>query len=358
VIDGIPVIDAVVHPYNMLPSNVRHEQGQWITQQVAGGYQATSADAYRLPPEHFVDRDWSIEDVANMSFLEGYADLAAYHVLPIRAYHDGFCSLEKGLEAQERWPDRFVFYVAVDPMEKERALEELEEQVALFNGPVGLKLYPNSWTTGDTKGWLMDDPEVAFPVFQRARELGVKVIAIHKAIPLGRVEMEHYKVSDIDRAAIAFPDLNFEIVHGGMAFLEETAWQIARFPNVYVNLEVTATLVTARPAAFELAMQTLIRSSRSIDQIMWGTGCMVTHPRPHVENFVRRFQFSDRLVDGGTPQLTLEDKRKILAENYARLHGFDLASRLAAVREDSFAQRLGEMPADPYSTTALAGLVG
>jgi len=30
---------------------------------------------------------------------------------------------------------------------------------------------------------------------------------------------------------MAFPELNFEIVHGGMAFLEETAWQIARFPT-------------------------------------------------------------------------------------------------------------------------------
>lgn len=357
-IDGLPVIDAVVHPYNMLLENVRSQQGHWITQQVAGGYQATSAPEYRLPAEQFVDRDWSMEDVASMSFVESYADLATYHVLPINAYHDGFCSVEKGLEAQERWPERFFFYVGVDPMDKARALEELEEQVERFDEPVGLKLYPNSWTTGDTKGWLMDDPEIAFPVFERAQQLGIKVVGIHKAIPLGRVEMEHYKVSDIDRAAIAFPDLNFEIVHGGMAFLEETAWQIARFPNVFVNLEVTATLVTARPAAFEHAIQTLIRSARSVEQIVWGTGCMVTHPRPHLENFVRTFALSSTLVDGGYPQITLADKRKILAENYARMLGVDLEARLAAVQGDEFALARGEHPADPYSTTALAGHVG
>lgn len=356
-IDGIPVIDAVVHPYNMTPENARHRQADWITAQVAGGYQATSGPGYRVPHDAFVDRDWSIEDVANMSFVESYADLAAYHVLPIRAYADGFCSLEKGLEAQDRWPQRFLFYVAVDPMEGARALEELEEQVEMFDQPSGLKLYPNSWTTGDTKGWLMDDPEVAFPVFERAQQLGIKVIAIHKAIPLGRVEMLHYKVSDIDRAAIAFPELNFEIVHGGMAFLEETGWQIARFPNVWVNLEVTATLVTARPAAFEVAMQTLWRGARSLDQIMWGTGCMVTHPRPHVENFVRNFQFSSRLVEGGYPQLTVEDKAKIMAGNYARMHGIDLGARLSAIRGDEFDRVRGETLADPYSTTALAGLV-
>ncbi len=43
-----------------------------------------------------------------MSFVESYADLAAYHVVPIRAFHDGICSPEKALEAKTRWPDREV----------------------------------------------------------------------------------------------------------------------------------------------------------------------------------------------------------------------------------------------------------
>lgn len=104
----------------------------------------------------------------------------------------------------------------------------------------------------------MDDPEIAFPVFERARQLGIKVVAVHKALPLGPVPMEHYKVDDIDRAAIAFPGLNFEIVHGGMAFLEETAWQLARFQNVYVNLEITSALLRTRPLAFAQALGALV----------------------------------------------------------------------------------------------------
>jgi predicted TIM-barrel fold metal-dependent hydrolase len=204
----------------------------------------------------------------------------------------------------------------------------------------------------------MDDPEIAFPVFERAQQLGLRVVAIHKAIPLGPVDMAHYKVSDIDRAAIAFPELNFEIVHGGMAFLEETAWQIARFSNVWVNLESTATFVTARPLAFELAMRTLIRSPKALAQIVWGTGCMVTHPRPHVENFVRNFRFNDEWVEEGrNPQITLEDKRKILAENYARMNGLELQARLDAVRGDEFDRRRAGGIAEPYSTTDVHHLV-
>jgi hypothetical protein len=48
--------------------------------------------------------------------------------------------------------------------------------------------------------------------------------------------------SDIDAAAAAFPALQFEVVHGGFAFIEETAFQLARFANVWVNLETTSNL--------------------------------------------------------------------------------------------------------------------
>jgi uncharacterized protein len=357
VIDDIPVIDAVVHPYNFAEDNFRNDYARAITDMVSGSNRATSPPGYRLTKEAY-DRDWAIEEVADMSFVESYADLATYHVVSIRAYYDGICSVEKGLEARERWPERFLYYVGVDPLEGPKAMEDLERQVELFGGDaVGLKLYPNSWTGDEVRGWLMNDPEVAFPLFERAQQLGLRAVAVHKALPLGPVELLHYRVDDIDRAAIAFPDLNFEIVHGGMAFLEETAWQIARFPNVWVNLETTATLLTIRPGAFERALATLITSPRSLDQIVWGTGCMVAHPRPHLENFMR-FAFRDELVDTGVvQQLTLADKRKILAENYARMHDLDLDARLAAIRGDVFDERRDGEPAPPYSTTAVAALV-
>jgi uncharacterized protein len=358
VIDGIPVIDAVVHPYNLTEENFRTPHARMITDLVSGGNRAVAPEGYRLPREAY-ERNWAVDEVANMSFVESYADLATYHVVPIRAFHDGICSVEKGLEAQERWPDRFLFYVGVDPVEGPKAIDDLERQVELFHHPVGLKLYPNSWIGSEVTGWLMDDPEIAFPVFERARQLGIRVVAVHKAIPLGPVELEHYRVDDIDRAAMAFPDLNFEIVHGGMAFLEETAWQLARFPNVWVNLETTATMLSNRPGAFELAFATLVARGghRALDHIVWGTGCMVSHPRPHLERFARGFEFSEESVERyGLPEITEAVRRKVLAENYARLHGLDLGSALTRKIGDEFERRRpdGAEPAAPYSTTAVA----
>jgi predicted TIM-barrel fold metal-dependent hydrolase len=225
--------------------------------------------------------------------------------------------------------------------------------------PVGVKLYPNTFVADQVKGWRMDDPEIAFPVFERARKLGLKVVAIHKAVPMGPVPMDVYKVDDIDRAAIAFPELNFEIVHGGAAFVEETAWQLARFKNVWVNLEITSAMLIHAPGQFHDAMFNLVKIAQEhvTRRIMWGTGCMAIHPRPALERFVREFRFNDATVEqGGVRQITAEDKRRILFDNYAEMVGLDLASRLPAIRNDEFAKRRGAgAPAAPYSTTASAG---
>src|SRR5260370_14288483 len=119
----------------------------------------------------------------------------------------------------------------------------------------------------------MDDPEIAFPLFQRALELGLKAIAIHKAIPLGPVPMDHYRMDDIDAAAAAFPDLQFEVVHGGFAFIEETAFQLARFSNVWVYLATTSNLAAAKPVAFERFIAGLIIhvGEGALDRLMWAS---------------------------------------------------------------------------------------
>lgn len=152
---------------------------------------------------------------------------------------------------------------------------------------------------------------------------------------------------------MAFPGLNFEIVHGGMAFLEETAWQLARFDNVYVNLEITSALAASRPAAFLHAMAALIGpgGQHAIERILWGTGAMAFHPQPLLETFVREFAFPEALIEGaGLAQLDLPAKRAILFDNYGRMTGLDLEGRLAATRDDEFARRRPNGPLAPFST--------
>lgn len=358
-IDGMPVVDAIVHPYNLSPENEKTPHAPFITRMLSRANHEVLGPGYRIPREMY-EREWPMQDVVAMSFIESYADLATYHVLPIGAFHDGICGIDKALETLERWPQRFFVYAGVDPMKGKQAIDELDEQYERLNGPSGLKLYPNSWVGDEMLGWKMDDPEVAFPLFEKAQSLGIKVVAIHKALPLGPVELEYYGMDDIDRAAMTFPDLQFEVVHGGMGFLDESAWQIARFDNVWLNLESTATMLTTKPRSFEQALATFaMRTRKSYDRLLWGTGCMVTHPRPHLEKFAE-YEFSQERMDGwGVPQLDREAKKKILAENYAAMHGIDLQARLDGVVGDEIetwrAQFTGT-PA-PYSQTTLAELV-
>lgn len=357
-IDGIPVIDAVVHSYNFAEGNYNGRFGRMIAESIhrsLGRYMPAGT----VPEREYYLRDWPIEETARLLFLESDTDIAVHHALPLFAFKDGGASLEKTVAAKQRWPHRFIAYAGVDPMTGNRALDELEQQVEMLQ-PVGLKLYPNSWVGSEINSWRMDDPEVAFPVFERAQRLGIKVVAIHKAVPLGPAPSDAFRVEDIDRAAIAFPDLAFEIVHGGMAFLDETAWQLARFPNVYVNLEITTALLARKPLLFERAMVALLTRGGvvALEKIFWGTGAMGFHPQPLIERFVREFSVPAREVEeAGIPEMDAKGKRKILATNYARVVGLDLTDRIRQITDDEFARQRAENGgnADFWSTTKAAG---
>ena len=59
-----------------------------------------------------------------------------------------------------------------------------------------------------------------------------------------------------------------------------------------------------------------------LDRLVWGTGTILHHPRPTIEAFLE-FEFPEDLLDaagllGPIPQITMEHKKKILADNYAR----------------------------------------
>src|SRR5438094_3456943 len=129
----------------------------------------------------------------------------------------------------------------------------------------------------------MNDSKALYPVLERCRELGIRSVAIHKSFPIGPAPLDAFRPDDVEYAAADFPDLNFEIVHGGFAFLEETAFQLARFDNVYVNLESTITSIVKRPRHFARALGELLLWGGS-KKIFWGTGA-IPHPAPLLEAF-------------------------------------------------------------------------
>jgi uncharacterized protein len=356
-IKDVFVVDASAHSYNLHEDN--YAAGRYskaVVDAFYGAHHGLSPAGYRLPREQF-NRDWKIEETATVLFVESDYDYACHHVTPINAFKDGGCSVEKAREARERWPGRFHVYAGVDPVFPKQALDSLEQQFEELN-PVGIKLYPNSYTADGIVGWHMDDPEIAFPIFQRALDLGLRSVAIHKALPLGPVPMDHYRMDDIDAAAAAFPDLQFEIVHGGLAFIEETAFQLARFPNVWVNLEITASLAFAKPAAFARAMAGLITHAGegALDRLMWASGASVIHGEPPLQWFWEKFQFSEEMREReGLPEITEEVKRKILGLNHLRLHGLEAEVLAKNMAGDEFSVARSKGKQRPYETTSAKG---
>lgn len=356
------IIDAVAHPYNHLPENYADPASAAVISELSyqiGGV-GSPEPKYDLPHDVYIS-DWSPEDVANVLFRETATDIAVVHTLPLFCYHDGFCSAEKSAEAVQRWPDRFRAYAAVDPL-KDDPIGELDRQVELFH-PTGLKVYPTSWNGATISQWKMNDPKIAFPIYERALEHGIKAIAVHKAVPLGPVVAEDaFNPGDLEGAAGAFPDLTFEIVHGGIAFSEETGWLLARFSNIYINLEVSNIILERRPRTFSRMLINLLQVGGMpvLDQLIWATGCVLAHPRATIDAFCRYEIPEDLLEDAGLfgplEQITDDHKRNILAHNYARVHGIDIEATRKAIAADEFSQaRLQDPDPEPWSTTSRWG---
>ena len=270
--------------------------------------------------------------LAQTLFLESDVDVAAFHTLRLDSYmKDGLCRHEKTLEAVTSYPDRFLGYVGVDPTARPRRLPARARRTAC--GHPGRRSGLSCTRPGRALPvWRMDDPDLAYPLFERAQERGIKTIAIHKAAPLGPVPMDPYRIDDVEGAAEAFPDLNFEIIHSGLAFTTETAWALARYPEPLRQLRDH--LVADRQSAEDVR-----RRARRVPDV----------GRPGEARLLRRHAWSstpsrsssgspsscsrdETLRNLGIEQWDHEQKRLFLGGNYARITGLDIEAQKAGDR--------------------------
>lgn len=335
-IEDIPVVNAVGHAYNLSAANARGPVGAMVRDGFYGIHAHFNPPEVVLPPELF-QVDQSPELLARTHFLESDVDLVVWHTLRLDSlFDDGLCSHAKAVELVRRWPQRFVTYLGIDPtLGTERAIADLEQQRAELPDAVGLKFYPDQVEPYRT--FRMDDPEALFPVYEKAVELGLRTVAVHKALPNGPVPLAPYRIDDVEGAAMAFPHLNFEIVHAGMAFVPETAYAIARFPNVYANLEITTMLLAKAPRMFAEVLAELLFWGGP-QKVIYSDGALFTHPQVALSRFWD-FQLPPDLCEKyGLPPLTREDRAAMLGGNWARTAGVELATLVQAQRDDEWAQ--------------------
>lgn len=318
------VIDPVVHALNLDLANVASRYGEQLYA-MSYGLHCMVSPADRIVPQNVYMSDMPPDVLARTMLEESQTALMGTHTLTLDSwFRDGFAAEWKTVAMARDFPTRVLAYVGVDPTrDKTFVLEELHRQVESTPNAIGVKLYPHQMNP--YRRWLAND-DVVTAVIERALALGLKTVAIHKALPNGSVPLSPYRIGeDFEEAADAFPGMAFEIVHSGMAFIEETAMAIGRFPNVYANLETTTAMLWQAPGRFAAALALLMQWGGP-EKILWSTGCTVVHPQ-HLLQLFWSFAFDEAtLARHGIPQIDDGVKRMILGGNYARATGLDLAT--------------------------------
>ncbi|MFP6904056.1 MAG: amidohydrolase family protein [Verrucomicrobiota bacterium] len=245
--------------------------------------------------------------------------------------------------------------------DKSALLEQVEREVKTY-GIDSWKWYCHTDPGKSGNGFRLDDEKLAYPFYERSKELGLKVFSVHKGFASQSRTLGHFAhPGDVEKAAKDHPDLTFIIYHSAMKhgtwepqfkdpknFDPESgdfAWHDAlmkikeRNPdmnNVYCEIGTSfGTLAILHPV---MCMHLLGKNIKyyGADHVIWGTDCLWWGSPQWVIDAFKRFQISDEICEQfGYAKLTKEDKAKIFGLNGAKVYGIDLEKQLKAFPGDA-----------------------
>jgi uncharacterized protein len=269
-------------------------------------------------------KDMTVENFGKLILEGSDTSVAVFNPFGFREDYGGkdMVPIEEQAEVKERWPQRTVMLGGgLTPNQgRSQTLERMQLFVEKYR-IAGLKLY--TFDSTPKRGWWFDDQKQAYPMWERARKLGIKNIGCHKGIPFGQFMARYAHPEDLDAVCDDFPDLNFIAYHAAWPYHGELAALKGFKPqrkNLYAEVGSTfAATVTNRPAECAHVLGTLLRDLGP-DYVMWGTDSTLWgNPQWQIDAF-RRFQIPDQLVEThGYPKLTPEIKAKVFGLNAARI---------------------------------------
>ncbi len=242
---------------------------------------------------------------------------------------------------------RLMLHGRVNPNQK-GDVEDMERLAKL--GVMAFKTY-TQWGP-DGKGFFMTD-DVGIAFVEKARQVGVRNICIHKGLPFGQRSYEHSTSRDVGPIAKRFPDVNFLIYHSGyVAGQDEGPYDaqrsdgidalissvleagVAPNSNVYAELGSTWRFLSMRnPTSAAHALGKLFKYIGE-NNVLWGTDSIwYGSPQDQIQAF-RTFQIAEELRQKhGYPKMTPELRAKVFGLNAAKPYGLsatDIRQRTAA----------------------------
>ncbi len=357
------IFDVQNHHVNPLGAWRARDGAPWERALRAGMPQARDAQGrFSMDP---LGVDAYIRDV----FLDSDTHLAVLSAVPAGEGDNPLLTEEaaitRALVDKLETDKRLLIHAGVQP-QLAGALDGME-RVARDLDIAAWKLY-TQWGPAGGEGYWMTDERYGVPVLEKARALGIPVIAVHKGIPLpfvmeGDAADRYADPQDMGAAARAFPDLTFLVYHAGYdPRVPEGPYDPAEPAPTGVNrlvrtfeqhgLARTGNLYAEVGASWRLLMQDPDQAAHFIgklllhvgeDRILWGSDCIwFGSPQDQIQAF-RTFEISPEFQERfGYPPLTAEARRKIFGLNAARVYRISPEEIRRVVSSDPVARRRAE----------------
>ncbi|MEO1247617.1 MAG: amidohydrolase family protein [Pseudomonadota bacterium] len=337
------LIDGTCHPYNFSAANLEGRFGKAFADVLYSYHPGVNPPEFAMSREEW-DRDWQADEFIETMFLESDLDMICMHSLPIfDAFKDGGSATEKGIWLKQHYPERVLWYAGVDMFEGEAAVDHAK--YCIEQGADGIKFYPARYVNGRTEAWRMDDEGLVYPVLQAAHDAGIRNVAIHKVLPIGPISAHGMQVDDLAAAANNFPDMNFQIIHAGFMFVDETKMLLGNFPNIYATLEASFLLAMLNPDMMHRILDEFLIFGGP-DRVIFASAAVNPHPQVVLDGIAKY-----ELPASSPIQLTEDVRGLIMGGNLARLHGIDIEERRAALADDEISRlRAKEGRRDPFSS--------
>lgn len=111
---------------------------------------------------------------------------------------------------------RVINHCQVNPTDRLDLQLAMMERIRAQYGVGGWKTYPEWGPSG--VGWNMYDEDAGIPLIEKARELGQKVVCIHKGIVFPGWDRASSDPADVGIVAKAYPDTTFIVYHSAIEF--------------------------------------------------------------------------------------------------------------------------------------------